>query len=68
MYVLILEGNEITQQFARHFQDDLFRDSKMVVPANMATLWFIKYTYLERVCNICNILNDTTHVNISNGH
>ena len=48
MYVLILEGNEITQQFASHFQDYLFRDSKMVVPANMATLWFIKYTYREK--------------------
>ena len=47
MYVAILEGNEITQQLVNHFHDYLFRDSQIVVPENMATLYFIQYIYLK---------------------
>lgn len=48
MYVLILEGNEITQQLPHQFQDYLFRDSQILVPENMATRYFIQYIHLEK--------------------
>lgn len=47
MYVAILEGNEITQQLINHFHDYLFRDSQIVLPENMATLYFIQYIRLK---------------------